>query len=340
MKRSSLALLGIGALGLLGAKLLQRRVSFEGKVVLITGGSRGLGLALARRWAREGAFLALVARNRAELDRACEDLRARGARAVLPLAYDVRSESQAEEAIQATVSLYGRLDVLVNNAGIMTVGPLETMTNEDYDEALLIHLWAPLYMIRAALRHLRRSRSPRIVNISSFGGKVPVPHMAPYCASKFALTGFSHAVRAELAADGIEVTTVCPGLMRTGSHVNAFFKGSHDEEFAWFAMGMALPGSAMRADRAAGKIVEACRVGRPELVLTLKAKVAVLAHGIFPNTVARVTALVNRFLPQSSGQAGRKSGWDSRGKIDPAFTRRADEATEELNEMRGHTAIR
>src|SRR6201982_336127 len=99
----------------------------------------------------------------------------------------------------------------------------------------------------------------RIVNISSMGGKVAMPHFAPYSASKFALTGFSDAIRSELARENIHVTTVAPGLMRTGSHVNAQFKGEHDAEFGWFAAASGMPLISMNAERAARKILAACR---------------------------------------------------------------------------------
>jgi NAD(P)-dependent dehydrogenase (short-subunit alcohol dehydrogenase family) len=339
MKRysSSFALLaGAGALGLVALRLLRPRISFENKVVLITGGSRGLGLALARRFAAEGASLVLVSRDRAELDRACDDLRRRGASAILPIPCDVRREDQVQEAVTTAISLFGRLDVLINNAGLITVGPLHTMTNRDFEEAFALHFWAPLYMIQAALPHLRRSVTPRIVNISSFGGKVAVPHLTPYCASKFALVGLSDGLRAELAEEGIRVTTVCPGLMRTGSHLNAFFKGDAEAEYAWFATGAGLPGSAMSGDRAARRIIEACRTGKPELILTLKAKAAVLAQALAPNLFAHLLAQVNCYLPHSADGVERQSGWQSRGATPAALTKLADQANEEFNGLRGH----
>src|SRR5204862_4688180 len=131
--------------------------------------------------------------------------------------------------------------VLINNAGVITVGPFEDFSKADFDEAMAIHFWAALYTLKAALPHMRKAGGGRVVNISSIGGKVGVPHLAAYCASKFALTGFSQSIRAELAKDNIRVTTVAPGLMRTGSHVNAKFKGNHAAEFAWFSVSSGTP---------------------------------------------------------------------------------------------------
>src|ERR1700745_2087586 len=147
----------------------------------------------------------------------------------------------------------------------------------------------------------------RIVNISSMGGKVATPHFAPYSASKFALTGFSDAIRAELARDNIPVTTVAPGLMRTGSHVNAKFKGNHHSEFAWFSASAGAPLLSMDADRAARKIVAACRRGQPSLILTFGARGAIVGNALFPNLTGYMMKFVNRFLPEAGGEEGNRS---------------------------------
>ena len=195
----------------------------RGKTVLITGGSRGLGLVLAREIAREGAHVAICARDEDELERAYEDLTGRGARAVLTVACDVTRREQVEDMVRVVRDHFGQIDVLVNNAGMIQVGPVEVMTLDDYEESMRTHFWAPLYAMMAVLPDMRQRGDGRIVNISSIGGKVSVPHLVPYCASKFALSGLSEGLRSELAKDNVMVTTVCPGLMRTGSPDNAFF---------------------------------------------------------------------------------------------------------------------
>src|SRR5204863_5194639 len=123
----------------------------------------------------------------------------------------------------------------------------------------------PLFTTLSVLPAMRRQGEGRIVNISSIGGKIAVPHLLPYDASKFALTGFSEGLRAELLKDGIYVTTVCPGLMRTGSPRNADFKGQHEAEYAWFSIGDSLPGMSMSAEAAAERIVTAFRQGEAEV---------------------------------------------------------------------------
>jgi short-subunit dehydrogenase len=161
---------------------------------------------------------------------------------------------------------------------------------------------------------MRRAGGGRIVNISSIGGKVAVPHLAPYSASKFALVGLSDAFRAELARDGIRVTTVTPGMMRTGSQVNAKFKGDHGAEFTWFSLSTALPLAAVEADRAAGKIVAACRAGRASLIIGLPARIAIIGNALFPSLTGEIMKLVNRVLPGPPGVEGDelKSGWAAR----------------------------
>jgi NAD(P)-dependent dehydrogenase (short-subunit alcohol dehydrogenase family) len=296
---------GVGALILGQAWRRRHPYGFEGRSVVITGGSRGLGLVMARALAQEGARLTLVARDEQELAQAADDLRARTSDAeVLTVVGDVRRRQDAEHAIGDAVARYGAVDVLINNAGIVQVGPIDHMNPADYEDAMDTHFWGPLYMIRAALPHMRRQRAGRIVNIASIGGKIAVPHLVPYCASKFALVGLSDGLRAELARDNIVVTTVCPGLMRTGSPLNAMFKGRQPQEYAWFAISDSLPVSSINAERAARQIVNACRYGDAELIITVQAKLAVFARYAAPELFADLMAVVNRLLPEPAVVGG------------------------------------
>ena len=295
------AAFGAVALGtVLALRAWQRRSPYEfsGKSVVITGGSRGLGLVIARQLADEGARLTLIARDEAELDRAVEDIRARQPFAdVTRVVADVRRRYDAERAIAPAIEHHGRVDVVINNAAVIQVGPLDHMKLSDYEDAMNTHFWGPLYMINAALPFMRRDGGGRVVNISSIGGKIAVPHLVPYSASKFALAGLSEGLRTELAADNIVVTTVFPGLMRTGSPVNALFKGKRPQEYAWFAISDSLPLSSISAGRAASQIIDACRHGDAELIISVQAKMAILAHDLAPELFADAMALMNRLLP-------------------------------------------
>lgn len=333
-----IATLGTLAVGTaLGARMLRRRLSpfdFAGRAVLITGGSRGLGLVLARELANAGARLTLLARDQDELERAARDLAARGAE-VLALPCDVRRQDEARAAIERAVEHYGRLDVLINNAGVIQVGPLDHMSVADFHDAMAVHTWGPLYTMLAALPQLRRQGGGRIVNIASIGGKLAVPHLAPYSVSKFALVGLSDAMRAELARDGIMVTTVCPGLMRTGSHVNALFKGRHRAEYALFSISDALPMTSINARRAARQIMASCRRGDPELTITVQARLVVLWSALFPAAVARALALIGGLLPPPDPGHGERAwtGWQSQSPLAPsALTYLADKAVPANNE--------
>ncbi len=214
--------------GCIAARVIRTaRYTLRDKVALISGGSRGLGLVLARHICDQGGKVALLARDPEELARAKADLTARGGK-ILTVECDLLDRDQIQAAVRKVIDHFDRIDILINNAGIIEVGPLDHMTWEDYDRAMRLHFWAPYELVSQIVPEMRLWGGGRIVNISSIGGKVAMPHFAPYSASKFALTGFSDAIRAELARDNIQVTTVVPGLMRTGSHVNAKFKGKHD----------------------------------------------------------------------------------------------------------------
>lgn len=337
----ALTLGGVAVAGWAATRALAPKMSFAGKVVLITGGSRGLGFVLARQVCAEGGRVVLLARDKDELQRAHDDLAARGGDvSIIPC--DLLDRTQIEAAVRTVVSHYGRVDVLINNAGIIEVGPLKHMQREDFERAMQLHMWAPFTLMWEVIPWMRRNRGGRIVNISSIGGKVAVPHLAPYSASKFALTGLSDSVRAELACDRIYVTTVAPGLMRTGSHVNAQFKGKHPEEFAWFALSISMPGLSMKVERAAAKILNACRRGQPALTLTLAARVAIMANAVFPNVTAHAISLTNRLLPtatDSSGDRLRSGGKSRSRKLTPEWlTWLADRAISRTNQPRGTAA--
>ncbi len=310
---------------------------FSDKVVVISGGSRGLGLLMARRLGREGAKLVLLARDEAELQIACEELSQLGV-AVTSKQCDVTDEDQVKAAVDYALRHFGRIDVLINNAGVIQVGPMDSMTNSDYKNAIDTHFWGPMFLTEAVLPSMRENRSGRIVNIASVGGNVSVPHLLPYCVSKFALRGFSEGITSELRKENIFVTTVCPGLMRTGSHVNALFKGQNKKEYAWFSIGNALPFFSTSGDDAANEIVEACRRGDPELIITLQAQVLSKLNGVLPGLTSTILQTITTFLPGTEGDgSGTQSvtGRESQSSLSPSLlTVAADSQVEKNNESR------
>jgi NAD(P)-dependent dehydrogenase (short-subunit alcohol dehydrogenase family) len=332
-------LLRAGAL-LIGAWVTARairtaRYTLRNKVAVITGGSRGLGLVLARHICAQGGKVAIIARDSEELARAKADLgRRSGAPNAFGVECDLLDTRQIQSAVQQIIDRFGKIDILINNAGIIEVGPLQNMTREDFERAMRLHFWAPFELIAQVVPEMRVWGGGRIVNISSIGGKVAVPHLAPYSASKFALTGLSDAIRAELARSNIHVTTVAPGMMRTGSHLNAKFKGKHDMEFAWFAASAGAPLISMNADRAARKILAACRRGQPSLTLTFAARGAILGNALFPNLTGYMMKFVNRFLPGTNNEKGNQSlaGSQLRRLTPKWLTQSADAAAARNNE--------
>jgi short-subunit dehydrogenase len=317
----------VGAACVSAAYLLRqnRRIDFRGKTVAITGGSRGLGLELARGFAAEGANIVLLARDRRQLSEAENDIKAAGVQ-VTALSCDVADRAQVRQTMDRIIGEFG-VDVLINNAGIIQVGPYEQMEVKDFADAMDTHFWGPLHIIQAVVDHMKHKGGGRIVNITSIGGKIALPHLVPYVASKFALVGLSEALRTELLKDRIYVTTVVPGLMRTGSHVNALFKGQHEKEFALFSIANACPILSISSEFAARQIIEACRYGVAEVVLGSQARFGRLLNVTFPNVVAAMLSVAARFLPAPSGSEGNRlrRGWQSRSALAPALlTRPAD----------------
>lgn len=302
LPRGLMVAAGIGA-ALAGRELFRklREADLRGEVALITGGSRGLGFLLARQFAREGCRLVICARDRQELDTARAELE-RGGAEVLALPCDLTDRAQAEGLVADATAHYGRVDLLVNNAGAIEVGPIETMTVEDFEQAMRLMFWGVLYPTLNVLPQMRERGHGRIVNITSIGGKVSLPHLLPYSCAKFAAVGLSEGLHAELAGSGIQVTTIVPGLMRTGSYLNAHFKGRQEAEFTWFSLSSALPLITVDAERAAREIVRATKRGEAERILSLPANLLARIQGLCPATTNELISLVNRFaLPESDG---------------------------------------
>ncbi len=266
-------------------------------VAVVTGASRGLGFLLARELARQGHDLVIAARSADGLAAAKGDLERHGAQ-VHPVAGDLAVRENAERLVTAAVEQYGRLDVLVANAGVIEVGPATSMLPEDFEDALGVIFWGTAYPTLAALPVMRRQGGGRIVTITSIGGKFPAPHLLPYTAAKFAAVGLSEGLRVELGKHNISVTTVVPGLMRTGSPRNALFKGDRTAEHRWFALGDSIPLLSMDAERAASKIIRGALRGRAEIILTPAAKVAVRLHGLSPGLSTQLAAGIDRLLPR------------------------------------------
>ena len=278
-----------------------------GAVVVVTGGSRGLGLAIASRFAQQPVNLVLASRNLGELQQAQETLLSRHPHLHVHnfylVAADLSKATECQRLIDETFAHFGRLDVLVNNAGIIDVGPIEAMTAALFEQTMAVNFFAAFHTAFYALPRLLAQtpasgwgRRAAIVNISSVGGKFSVPHMLPYAAAKFALTGFSEGLHAETRGKGVRVTTVCPGLMRTGGEDHASFFGDKKKEQAWFDFAAKTPGIATTPEHAADRIFNAVAQGRAEITITPQAWLGARFAGLFPETLQWLNGLTNEYL--------------------------------------------
>jgi NAD(P)-dependent dehydrogenase (short-subunit alcohol dehydrogenase family) len=332
--------LAIGSLGAKYAMRQSRHFEWRGKRVLLTGGSRGLGLVLARKLIAQGARLAICSRTAKDLEIAHNELASLLATVpagqVASATCDVGDPQQVSKFVRQVVQEFGGVDVAINAAGIIEVGPWESMTKDDFEECMSTNCWGALNTARAVFPFMKQQGWGRILNVASFGGQVPFPHLAPYNVSKFALVGLSTSLRAEFAKDNILVVTVCPGLMRTGSPRNATFKGQNRKEYAWFSISDSLPVLSLDAEDAADRILRACQDGDPLVEIPGVLAPLLLAARWAPNWTIELLAVVNRLLPAMGGIGQQQAkGYESESKLTRSpLTRLGDIAAARNNEIR------
>lgn len=323
------------ALGVWAVARKVRRLELARRVALVTGGSRGLGFVLARELGKRGMRVVICARDETELERAQKTLASEG-HDVIALPLDVTDEEGVAGLVADVEENVGPIDLLVNNAGIIQVGPAESMGIEDYRRAMDIMFWGAVYAAEAVLPRMRARRRGAIVNVTSIGAAVGVPHLAPYDAAKFAMRGWSEALGAESAKHGIAVVTIVPGLMRTGSFGHALVKGRRYAEASLFSLLSSLPLLTVSAERAARRIVLAVERRERVVVIGAPAKLLRLAHALFPGAIVRSLGLVNRLLPPADESARESMALPSeifrRGLGRSILTRLGDRAAHDYNE--------
>jgi short-subunit dehydrogenase len=311
-----------------------------GPVALVAGASRGLGLLIAGDLCRRGYEVVICARDREELNRAVGGLADEGFR-VHSEVCDVSEAEQVNAMIAKVIEQRGPIEVMICVAGTIQVGPLAALRRSHFTEAVDTMLWGPINTALAVVPGMVDRGRGRIGVITSVGGLLSPPHLLPYSTAKFGAVGFSRGLRGELTGSGVTVTTVAPGLMRTGSHLRAEFVGAQQREYAWFATAASLPLLSMDADRAARRIVAAVVAGRSVLVLTPLAKIAPRMDALFPRTSSALLGLVARLLPAAPSPTGSEtiSGWRAARRLDhrsrrilDAVTRLGGRAAARLNE--------
>jgi short-subunit dehydrogenase len=274
---------------------------------VICGGSRGLGRALARSLAEAGYGVAICGRSKEEVDRTRAELERLGVR-VHAEACDLREEEQASRFIANAENALGPIDVLVANAAAISVAPIETRTSSDFDDAMRSIFYTALHPILATVPRMRARKRGTIAIVTSIGGVVGVPHLAPYSAAKFATMGLAESLSAELRKDGLHVVTVIPGWMRTGSHVRATFKGDPMREYAWFAASAMAPVVSIDANAAARRIVRAIEHKKSRVVLTIPARMASRFHDFFPRVFAVAMQIAGALLPKAPERSYEAEG--------------------------------
>jgi NAD(P)-dependent dehydrogenase (short-subunit alcohol dehydrogenase family) len=282
----------------------------RGRVAVVCGGSRGLGRALARELLREGASVAICGRDAHSLEATREWLQSSGG-AVFAEVCDLRSEEQTLELFRDVERELGPVDIVVANAAEILVAPIETLSPADFDSAMREIFGTATRAALTPLPGMQERGGGTIALIISIGGKVGVPHLAPYSAAKFAQAGFAEALRAEVAKDGVRVLSVFPGLMRTGSHSHALFRGKPERELGWFGAGAVTPLLAIDAERAARRVVRAIIDGDERLTLTPAARLATALHDWMPGVWSLLSALAGSLLPrtpESSERSEERSG--------------------------------
>ena len=299
-----IAALGGGALlGFMAARRAVREATawpIAGRVAIVTGGSRGLGLVIARELLDAGCRVAICGRDQATLDAAGALL---GHSAdLLTVACDVGERDEVAAFVERVRTELGPVELLVNNAATISVGRVETMDAEHFERALHDAFLGTLYPILEVLPEMRARGEGRICNIGSIGGRVAFPHLLPYSVAKFAQVGLSEGLRAELAGDGITVTTIIPGFMRTGSFIASDFHDPAPDEYAWFAAGASAPLLTFSPEWAARRILRAIRHGEADLTLGWFARLGGTLKSLMPGLSADMLGLFDRWvLPNEPG---------------------------------------
>jgi short-subunit dehydrogenase len=249
-----------------------RRRTIAGSRILITGASQGIGRALAEAAAARGARVLAVARSDQLLDELAQQVRSRG-HAIETVHGDITSAEDRQRMVEAAVRHFGGLDILVNNAGIGATGHFAEVSADRLRKIMEVNFFGLTETTRVFLPLLKQGNQPAIVNISSIAGKRGIPARSDYSASKFAVQGFSEALRAEVDKDGVDVIVVCPGLTQTNFSQNMIEQKAR------------LPLDHMRgmtSEQVAQATLRAIERGNHEVHLTLQGKLIVLVSRLFP----------------------------------------------------------
>ncbi len=258
----------------------------KNKVALVTGAATGVGEATSIAFAREGCDLVLATRKNAEgLQATAEKIRAMGRKALTVMA-DVSKRDDVEKLCQAAIKEFGRVDILMNNAGVGLTCELKDMSQEDWEWIMGVNFWGTVYTLHYLLPHMIERKSGHIVNVSSGAGLMGLPAAGAYTASKFALVGLTEVLRTELERFGIGVTAVCPSVIRTNIFDSMPVKGFKKE--------VAQPPAIFRKtpESAAKQIIRAVKWNQAVLVITANARILYYIKRVSPTLSRKVAGSI------------------------------------------------
>ena len=242
----------------------------------ITGASQGIGKATALLFAQNGYDLVITARTKEKLDAVAEEIKALN-RQVLAITTDVSDRSAIEALVNLGLERFGQIDVLVNNAGVCMTAPMAKTTIEDWQKIIDVNLWGYIYTIDALLPHFLARKQGNIINVGSFGGKVPLPKMTAYCTSKYAVVGLTETLRLELEPLGIHVSGIHPSVTNSDFLERAVFKDSDSQQMKQV---LSSPLASSPED-VAKAIWNAVKHPQAEVVVG-SAKIPTVLHRLFP----------------------------------------------------------
>jgi dehydrogenase/reductase SDR family member 7B len=269
------------------------------KIIIITGGSSGIGKALAAKFGSEGAKLVITGRKKDQLESAAEELKSNGI-TVTPVVADASIESDCARVVETAIREYGRIDVLVNNAGISMRALFEDLQVEVFRKVMEVNFYGLVYTTKYALPHILRSQGS-IIGISSVNGKRATPARSAYSASKFAMIGFLESLRAEVMDRGVHVLTVCPGF--TASNIRRSALTANGKVTGETPLDET---ELMSAEDVADHVYHALLRRKREVTLTLQGKLAVWLNLFFPRWMDRKTI---ELIQKEGEHARNRSGF-------------------------------
>ena len=257
-------------------------------VAFITGASQGIGKATAFLFAKNGYDLIITARTKDKLEAVAEEIRTLG-RQVLAITTDTSERSAVEALINLGIERFSKIDVLVNNAGICMTAPMAKTTIEDWEKIINVNLWGYIYTINASLPHFLERKQGNIINVGSFGGKVPLPKMTAYCTSKYAITGLTETLKLELEPQGIHVSGIHPSVTNSDFLERAIFKDSDSQQMEQMLSSLL----ASQPEDVAKAIWHAVQHPQAESIVGL-AKFPTFLHRLFPGITQGILQLVTK----------------------------------------------